>query len=747
MDIREFKNTYSMYAPSLIWDWCAKPTAEEIDARLSQFSQMGISCVFIRPSKGLVLPYLSEDYFELIRTAARRSGKYGLKVYICDENSFSSGNGGGEITSVSDYRMRDVLKVSKKDVEKYDEIIKEDGTEAVVLRDMSRVRTSMRSPLADITDAFVTECFTNAVYDKYIRQCKRFLGIEIAGFSTQISFPENALVYSPNALKKTGISNIAECADRLLSDDKAFLEKYFSAMGESVCENFTNFLGDKCRKNDLCLFVGVDGDKNISRQAQYIKADTIFLNVDALNPDFAQFKLAESISSQLEKPLNIRLLLPSFAPCSQRYNAAAFFTAMGGGEVTYDSVAFSLSDRRKYEKNTVTVSKFAEKDISDRLSRLCFVSKNTKSDAKILLLYSPQKHDLFNAIAKKLLFSGISFHMVEEGVFEKLANIGKDYIALGINEYSHIIKLDKEYTKLSGFCGKKTVICNEGDIDFLLDENTPTLESDKAVIINRRINANDEYIFVTAPYEDTCVKVYQKEKTLFAADSSNGELYRLPVIDKECSFTLKAGKTVMLIHSSEISADIAPPFTDDIEIAPRSEKRDVPFALSSADENILPLKRVNACFGRKSYRENNIDSLHKEFYALADNETVKVKYPFYADTKNIGQVKVYIENAENLDFAELNGTRLPNLSPSEKDPRFKGTDITNLLADGKNTIALEYKKSNNYTPVFASITPTHYYSYNITSFEPVYLCGDFDCNDNSLIRLESYENDITKSGM
>ncbi|MBQ8808680.1 MAG: hypothetical protein IJZ81_05185, partial [Clostridia bacterium] len=82
-----------------------------------------------------------------------------------------------------------------------------------------------------------------------------------------------------------------------------------------------------------------------------------------------------------------------------------------------------------------------------------------------------------------------------------------------------------------------------------------------------------------------------------------------------------------------------------------------------------------------------------------------------------------------------------------KDPRFKGTDITNLLADGKNTIALEYKKSNNYTPVFASITPTHYYSYNITSFEPVYLCGDFDCNDNSLIRLDSYENDITKSGM
>ena len=40
MDIREFKNTYSKYSPSVIWDWCAKPTAEEIDTRLCEFSDL-----------------------------------------------------------------------------------------------------------------------------------------------------------------------------------------------------------------------------------------------------------------------------------------------------------------------------------------------------------------------------------------------------------------------------------------------------------------------------------------------------------------------------------------------------------------------------------------------------------------------------------------------------------------------------------------------------------------------------------
>ena len=79
--------------------------------------------------------------------------------------------------------------------------------------------------------------------------------------------------------------------------------------------------------------------------------------------------------------------------------------------------------------------------------------------------------------------------------------------------------------------------------------------------------------------------------------------------------------------------------------------------------------------------------------------------------------------------------------------RFFGLDITNYIADGKNTFALEYKKSNNYTPDYNSLTPSHFYSYNVTSFEPVYLCGDFDEKDSALTKLDSYESDVTKSGM
>lgn len=736
MDIREFKNTYEKYAPSVIWDWCAKPTAEEIDARLSEFSEMGISRVFIRPSKGLVLPYLLGDYFELIRTVARRGGKYGVKIAICDENSPFSGNGGGEITSVGDYRLRDILKVKKRDVEKFDEVISDDGSEALVLRDMSKMRASGRAPLADITDRFVTECFIDAVYTKYFRECKRFLGIEIEGFLTNVNIPENAVPCSSAALKKIGKT----ASEDIIASEKS---AYFNALSESISENFTSYLKDECNKNELSLSVNVSGDKALSRQMQYIKSDNISLCVDTENPDFAQIKLAQTIAEQFEKPFIVRLLLPSFAPCSQRYNAATFMTAFGAENIVYDSVAFSLSDRRKYESHTVTVSKFSEKAISDRLSRLCFASSNTYSCAKVLVIYNSESDALYNDIAKKLLSEGIPFHMMEEAAFKKIANIGKNNVTVGRCEYETLITDSKDIS----FEGNIVFADYDFDTEALKPEHSLNIECDKEVIINRRTNGDDEYIFVSSIKEDTVITASIDEKKLFASDSSNGELYRIPTTDGKCEFTLKAGKTAMLIYSSELNEDNAPPYTDDIEFTPHEKKCYVPFALASAEENILPLKNVNACFGRKSFRENSIDNLHKEFYSLNDGETVKVKYPFTADLENIGEVTAYIENADNLDYAELNGNTLSGFVPSDKDPRFMGVNITKLLANDKNTLAVGYKKANNYNPDFSSFTPPHFYSYNVTSFEPVYLHGDFDASDDKLVRLSEYDRDITKSGM
>lgn len=740
MDIREFKSASPSCAPSVIWDWCAKPTAEEIDAQLYAFSLAGISAVFIRPSKGLVLPYLSDDFFELIRTAARRSAKYNISLWICDENSPVSGHGGGEITSVPDYRMRTLIRVARSDVLKTDIVIEKDEKHCTVLRDPSSLRAGGCAPMPDICDSFVTECFLSHVYERYIRQCKRFIGEEICGFLTHISIPEGLHYYSPKVL---GEENEKACADALISGDKDFENKYYAALSSRIAKNFTSLLQKKCNENDMLLSVAASGGSALSHQLQYIEGDCVCLEVDVQSPDLTELKLAHTICAQFEKSFMVCPRLGAFASSSDRYDASAFMVAMGADKICYDSVAFSLSDRRKYENHTVSLSKFSEKDISDRLSRFCAIAAQTKSTAELLIVYSPHYKTSCDALARRLLSLGIDFHIIDTCVLDKYARITHDAITVGALSYKRVIcPYDIE---INGFTGEIIALENADSYDF--SDMSLSFTSDKEVMVNRRNDGEREYLFLTAPREDTGLIFPKMSASLFATDSSNGEVYLLPYNEDECSFTLKAGKTVLLFLADSVTADIMPPMTDEIVITPLSVSGNVPFALESAEENILPLKNVNACFGRKAFRENSIDNLHKEFYALSDNETVKVKYPFSVSLKDVGQMYAYIENADNIDTLQLNGKPLEGFVSSPKDPRFMGVDITDMLADGRNTFALEYKKSNNYTPDFSSLTPAHFYSYNITSFEPIYLCGDFSCAENSVIPISEYESDVTVSGM
>ncbi len=745
MDIREFKNTYRDYAPYLIWDWCAKPSLEEIDSQLSYFSDMGIRGVYIRPSKGLCVPYLSDDFFELVRTALRRSTHYGIDVWLFDENSLSSGNCGGEITSVADYRMCDLVKIDKSDLLKTDNILSEESM-LIVLRDLSSERGTGRSPISDITDKFVTQCFLEESYDKYIRSCKRFLGYELKGFVTSVNFPKGANLYSSSAFEMAAFPDKAKFAKKLLAKDKDTIKAYYASFSDAICENYLEPLYNKCSKNALSLSVAVQGDNTISRQKQYLLADSISLYASHI-PSALELKLAQSISAQFDKELNVFLSTGKFASAAERFNLSLFLCAMGVHRISYDSVAFSLTDRRKYEDNSLVLSSFSEKDISERIARFSKVISQTCSYADTLLVMNSKNIGFFSELCTHLQEQNIDFHIVEEDVFTKYSSFTDGSVCIGNMVYTTLI-YEKDFDA-SAFSGKRFAVDTSLSAKncVLAKSASPYMAADNPIYINRRHDDCNDYIFITAQDKDTAITITKCTKKLFCADSSNGEIYEMPNNEGSYSFILKSNKTVLLICSDKISYDLMPPHTDELSLKPSIKKCEIPFAISCAGENILPLKCVNACFGRKAYRESNVDNLHKEFYALPDGETVKAKYPFYAELSKIGKVKAYFENAQNFDFIEINGHRLDALKESKKDCRFSGVDITPYIADGKNTIAVEYEKQNNYTPNFESFAPSHLYSFNPTSFEPVYLAGEFDFDGEKLTELSEYAGDISNCGM
>jgi hypothetical protein len=82
-------------APFLVWN--GEVTESEIDAHLAAFHDQGVRSVFIHPRPGMITPYLSDRWFELVRHTVDQGKKLGMEVWLYDENSYPSGFAGGHV--------------------------------------------------------------------------------------------------------------------------------------------------------------------------------------------------------------------------------------------------------------------------------------------------------------------------------------------------------------------------------------------------------------------------------------------------------------------------------------------------------------------------------------------------------------------------------------------------------------------------------------------------------------------------
>lgn len=754
MDLRKFSDSGSAFLPSVMWDWCARPTPQEIDSALLSFSKMGISRVYIRASKGLFVKYLSDEFFELVRTAARRSARYGIELWICDEKGTSSGVGGGEITSVFDYRLKEAVCAKKSDAPSDGGIIFEDGEKCVFLRDAKAAYSSAERLYADITDPFVTDCFLESTYAKYMRFCARFTGHEICGFCTNVSLPD-VLPYSKSTLKAldTGIEGVFE------SDAKKNI--YLSEFNSLVCKNFTDKIHNFLREKSLLLSAGVSGAEFISRQLSYIACDKPYAEFCGSAKDVLKFKMLTSVSAQFEKKCTARIVVKSNESSAALYNRAMAAAALGACEVCISSVPFTMSDRRKYEEQNIALSPYAQGEISKRISRTLALVNESCDIANALLIYpssdincknpEEQKNAVkaFSVIVNALLSSGVAFHIADEYNLLQNAAVFDKKLRIGSCTYDNLIFPDALFFNPETFeIAKKleeNVFCTQGVKRFLPKANTyddifalcdkfsqkhDFLEG--GCIITRRRSGEDTFIFVTAQ-ADVSIKGM---KNLFIADCADGEFYALDGVNT----VLESGESAVFVISENLFCDSAVPFAGGLQTHRLENCFDLNLACVEREKNILPLKNVNACFGKKAYRDDSTDNLHDKFYALGEGESVKLKYPFFVKQPSC-EVYAYFENAGDAVIL-LNGKPLPPLTASEKDLRFSGCDITSLLADGKNTLSMEYKKHSCYTRSFSEREPGYLSAFADTSFEPVYLVGDFDCSENEIFPKNTLENGL-----
>jgi hypothetical protein len=115
MDLRElFLSPPSSYRGKPFWAWNGPLEAQELRRQIRVFKDMGLGGGFMHSRVGLATPYLSEEWFDLIRACADEARKNDMEAWLYDEDRWPSGAAGGLVTKDPEYRQR-YLRVTVAD--------------------------------------------------------------------------------------------------------------------------------------------------------------------------------------------------------------------------------------------------------------------------------------------------------------------------------------------------------------------------------------------------------------------------------------------------------------------------------------------------------------------------------------------------------------------------------------------------------------------------------------------------------
>lgn len=114
-----FKETPGEFASHVIWGWEGPMDLATIQHDLDSIKTKGFRSVIFEAGYRLPYEYLSEQWFEGIRTGVLEAKKRGLKVWIIDEGKYPSGFAGGKFTKERpELRMKALVVVDTIHVEK-----------------------------------------------------------------------------------------------------------------------------------------------------------------------------------------------------------------------------------------------------------------------------------------------------------------------------------------------------------------------------------------------------------------------------------------------------------------------------------------------------------------------------------------------------------------------------------------------------------------------------------------------------
>ena len=101
-----FQNPGACYRGTPFWSWNTLMTKEMIEQQILEFKKMGMGGFHVHVRVGLKNQYMSDEFLSLVQFCNEKAKENGMLCWLYDEDRYSSGIAGGEVTKNMFFRAR-----------------------------------------------------------------------------------------------------------------------------------------------------------------------------------------------------------------------------------------------------------------------------------------------------------------------------------------------------------------------------------------------------------------------------------------------------------------------------------------------------------------------------------------------------------------------------------------------------------------------------------------------------------------
>lgn len=101
-----FLNPTSEYRAAPFWAWNCKMDIEMLNEQIDCLKEMGFGGFHMHSRTGMAVPYLGDEFMNLVKFCTNKAKSEGMLSYLYDEDRWPSGSAGGMVTKTPKFRAR-----------------------------------------------------------------------------------------------------------------------------------------------------------------------------------------------------------------------------------------------------------------------------------------------------------------------------------------------------------------------------------------------------------------------------------------------------------------------------------------------------------------------------------------------------------------------------------------------------------------------------------------------------------------